>query len=167
MRDLKERRRGRISELADRYDGGEFHANARPWGVKCQIAMPCATQIELDLQDTQLLLDNGVMAVCEGANMPLTADAIHLLAQRRVLHAPGKASNAGGVAVSGLEQSQNSMRISWSRDEVDRRLQTIMSEIHQRCVQPGEEEGRVNYVTGANIAGFKKVADAMLAYGVV
>ncbi len=167
VRDLKERRRGRISELADRYDSVEFHANARPWGVKCQIAMPCATQNELDLQDAKLLIDNGVMAVCEGANMPLTADAIHLLAQRRVLHAPGKASNAGGVAVSGLEQSQNSMRISWSRDEVDRRLQTIMSEIHQRCVQHGEEEGRVNYVTGANIAGFKKVADAMLAYGVV
>ena len=167
VKDLKERRRGRISELADRYEGVEFYENSRPWAVKCQIAMPCATQNELDAEDAKSLLGNGVMAVCEGANMPLTADAIHLLAERKVLHAPGKASNAGGVAVSGLEQSQNSMRISWSREEVDGRLQTIMSEIHQRCVQHGEEKGRVDYVAGANIAGFKKVADAMLAYGVV
>ncbi len=167
VQDLKERRRGRISELADRYEGVEFYENSRPWAVKCQIAMPCATQNELDAEDAKSLLANGVMAVCEGANMPLTPDAIHLLAERKVLHAPGKASNAGGVAVSGLEQSQNSMRISWSREEVDGRLQTIMSEIHQRCVQHGEEKGRVDYVTGANIAGFKKVADAMLAYGVV
>ncbi len=167
LQDLKERRRGRISKLADQYDDVEFYENSRPWAVKCQIAMPCATQNELDVEDAKSLLDNGVVAVCEGSNMPATADAIRLLAERKVLHAPGKASNAGGVAVSGLEQSQNSMRISWSRDEVDRRLQTIMSEIHERCVQHGEEKGRVNYVTGANIAGFKKVADAMLAYGVV
>ena len=167
VKELKEGRRGRISEFADRYAGVEFHRNARPWAVGCEIAMPCATQNELDLEDAKSLLGNGVMAVSEGANMPLTAGAVHLLADRGVLHAPGKASNAGGVAVSGLEQSQNSMRISWSRDEVDGRLQTIMSEIHRQCVRHGERKGRVNYVDGANIAGFKKVADAMLAYGVV
>ncbi|MYG80830.1 MAG: glutamate dehydrogenase, partial [Gemmatimonadetes bacterium] len=167
VKELKEGRRGRIRELADRYAGVEFHRGSRPWAVECEIAMPCATQNELDLEDAKSLLGNGVMAVCEGANMPLTADAMHLHAAREVLHAPGKASNAGGVAVSGLEQAQNSMRISWSREEVDGRLQTIMSEIHRQCVRHGEGKSRVNYVDGANIAGFKKVADAMLAYGVV
>ena len=167
VKELKEGRRGRIREFADRYAGVEFHPDSRPWAVGCEIAMPCATQNELDLEDAKSLLGNGVMAVCEGANMPLTADAMHLLAAGDVLHAPGKASNAGGVAVSGLEQAQNSMRISWSRQEVDGRLQTIMSEIHRQCVRHGEGKSRVNYVDGANIAGFKKVADAMLAYGVV
>ena len=167
VQQLKEEKRGRISEFAERYKGVEFHASARPWGVNCQVAMPCATQNELDAKDAKTLCGNGVMAVSEGANMPLTAEAAHLFAERKVLHAPGKASNAGGVAVSGLEQSQNSQRISWPRDEVDRRLRTIMSEIHQQCIQHGAEIGHVDYVTGANIAGFKKVADTMLAYGVV
>ncbi len=167
VQDLKENQRGRISEFADEFDGVEFHKDARPWGVKCDIAMPCATQNELQKDGAKSLIDNGVMAVCEGANMPITADAAHLFRDKDVLHAPGKASNAGGVAVSGLEQTQNSMRISWSRHEVDERLQKIMTDIHARCVEHGEQGGRVNYVDGANIAGFKKVADAMLAYGVV
>lgn len=167
VQDLKENRRGRISELADQYEGVEFHPDQRPWGVKCDVAMPCATQNELEEDDAKTLIDNGVMAVCEGANMPTTMAATELLKEHDVLHATGKASNAGGVAVSGLEQSQNSLRISWSREEVDRRLQQIMTDIHSRCVQYGERDGRVNYVDGANIAGFSKVAEAMLAYGVV
>ncbi|MCA9138961.1 MAG: NADP-specific glutamate dehydrogenase [Planctomycetales bacterium] len=167
VKDLKENRRGRISEFAKEFGGVEYHHNARPWGIKCDVAMPCATQNELGTEDAKSLIDSGVIAVCEGANMPLTAEAAHLLEQHGVLHAPGKASNAGGVAVSGLEQSQNAMRISWTRDEVDSRLQSIIADIHARCVEYGHHEGRVNYVNGANIAGFKKVADAMLAYGVV
>lgn len=167
VQDLKENKRGRISELADKFDGVEFHKEAKPWGVKCDIAMPCATQNELKADGAQSLIDNGVLAVCEGANMPTSAEAAGLLKKHKVLHAPGKASNAGGVAVSGLEQSQNAMRISWSHDEVDKRLQGIMREIHSRCVEHGKSEKQVNYIDGANIAGFKKVADAMLAYGVV
>ncbi|TWT98475.1 NADP-specific glutamate dehydrogenase [Stieleria varia] len=167
VKDLKENRRGRISEVADTFAGVTYHADATPWGVACDIAMPCATQNEMDDHDAKTLVNNGVIAVCEGANMPLTNHAAGVLAKNNVLHAPGKASNAGGVAVSGLEQSQNAMRISWDRDEVDTRLQKIMTSIHSRCVEHGEHNGRVNYVTGANIAGFKKVADAMLAYGVV
>lgn len=167
VKDLKEKRRGRLSEFADRFEGVEYHDGARPWGVACDVAMPCATQNELDQSDADTLIDNGVLAVCEGANMPLTAAAGERFKRHGVLHAPGKASNAGGVAVSGLEQSQNAMRISWSRDEVDHRLRGIMSDIHHRCVEHGERNGRVNYVDGANIAGFKKVADALFAYGVV
>ena len=167
VQDLKENRRGRISQFAKEFGDVVFHAGARPWGIPCDIAMPCATQNEMDAKDAKTLIDGGVIAVCEGANMPLTADAAHLLEKNNVLHAPGKASNAGGVAVSGLEQSQNAMRISWTRDEVDQRLKSIISEIHARCVEHGHHAGRVNYVNGANIAGFKKVADAMLAYGVV
>ncbi len=167
VKDLKEKRRGRLSEFADRFEGVEYHDGARPWGVACDVAMPCATQNELDQSDADTLIDNGVLAVCEGANMPLTAAAAERFKRHGVLHAPGKASNAGGVAVSGLEQSQNAMRISWSRDEVDHRLRGIMSDIHHRCVEHGERNGRVNYVDGANIAGFKKVADALFAYGVV
>ena len=165
--DLKEVRRGRISEFADEFKGVEFHKDKRPWGVKCDIAMPCATQNELEKDGAKTLIDNGVMAVCEGANMPTTAEASELFQKNEILHAPGKASNAGGVAVSGLEQSQNAMRISWSREEVDERLKDIMKEIHSRCTEYGEKNGRVNYVDGANIAGFQKVADAMLSYGVV
>ena len=166
--ELKEVRRGRISEMADNFDGIEFHPDASPWGVGCDVAMPCATQNELDSEGAKSLIDGGVMAVCEGANMPTTADAARLFREEGVLHAPGKASNAGGVAVSGLEQSQNSMRISWSREVVDERLQQIMKDIHSRCVKfGGGETGRVDYVDGANIAGFQKVAEAMLAYGVV
>ena len=166
--DLKETKRGRVSEMADKFDGIEFHKDARPWGVKCDVAMPCATENELEEDGAKSLIDNGVMAVCEGANMPTTTEAAQLFREKGVLHAPGKASNAGGVAVSGLEQSQNSMRISWSRQEVDERLRNIMTDIHDRCVEYGEgEDEKVNYVDGANIAGFEKVAKAMLAYGVV
>lgn len=164
---LKEKRRGRISEFANAHDAVEFFENARPWSVPCDIAMPCATENELDLNDAQTLQKNGVFAICEGANMPLTAEAVRFLAENEILHAPGKASNAGGVAVSGLEQSQNSLRISWSREEVDKRLQGIMADIHQQCIQYGAHLGQVNYVAGANIGGFKRVADTMLAYGIV
>ena len=165
--DLKEKQRGRVSELADKFDGIEFFKDAKPWEVECEVAMPCATQNELGKEDVKTLIDNGLMVVCEGANMPTTSGAAELLKEADILHAPGKASNAGGVAVSGLEQSQNSMRISWSREEVDERLQNIMKDIHGRCVEHGEQGGRVNYVDGANIAAFEKIAEAMLAYGVV
>ncbi|MXZ54968.1 MAG: NADP-specific glutamate dehydrogenase [Gammaproteobacteria bacterium] len=164
---LKEKRRGRISEFANAHDAVEFFENARPWSVPCDIAMPCATENELDLNDAQTLQKNGVFAICEGANMPLTAEAVRFFTEKEILHAPGKASNAGGVAVSGLEQSQNSLRISWSREEVDKRLQGIMTDIHQQCIQYGAQLGQVNYVAGANIGGFKRVADTMLAYGIV
>ncbi len=164
---IKEVRRGRIREISEMFSGVEYHAGAKLWVVTCDIALPCATQNELDLEDAKALVENGVLVVCEGANMPTTRAAADFLREKRVLHAPGKASNAGGVAVSGLEQSQNSMRVSWSREEVDERLRGIMREIHGRCVEYGERDGRVDYVDGANIAGFQKVAEAMLAYGVV
>lgn len=168
VKDLKDVRRGRIAELADAFDGVEHHPSERAWGVPCDIAMPCATQNELDEENAQTLIDNGVAVVCEGANMPVTAAAAHLFREKCIAHAPGKASNAGGVAVSGLEQSQNAMRISWSREQVDSRLQDIMEGIHARCLEHGRtSDGRIDYVKGANVAGFKKVADAMLAYGVV
>lgn len=167
LMDLKETRRGRISEVADQFENIEYHDGQHPWGVPCDIAMPCATQNELNGDAARQLVGNGVKAVCEGANMPTTREASHIFHDHGVLHAPGKASNAGGVAVSGLEQSQNAMRVSWSHEEVDRRLQQIMREIHQRCVKHSPRDGRVNYVDGANIAGFQKVAEAMLAYGVV
>lgn len=166
IKDLKENRRGRISEFADKSKGVVYLANTKPWKVPCDIAMPCATQNELTRSDARMLIDNGVKAVCEGANMPTTKAAARLLRKNGILHAPGKASNAGGVAVSGLEQSQNAMRVSWTREDVDQRLQKIMSDIHDRCVEYGMKDGKVNYVDGANIAGFKKVADAMVAYGV-
>jgi glutamate dehydrogenase (NADP+) len=163
--DLKTIQRGRISEYADKYDC-EFHAGERPWGVKCDIALPCATQNEIDITDAKTLVANGVMAIAEGANMPTYIDAIHVFHDNKVLYAPGKASNAGGVAVSGLEMSQNSLRISWSREELDERLKNIMSEIHEQCLRYGKENGYVDYVKGANLAGFVKVAKAMMAYGV-
>ncbi len=165
--DLKERRRGRVKEYADHY-GVDFHPGDRPWAVPADLAYPCATQNELDEGDAVALIDNGVAAVTEGANMPSTLAAVHRFQEARVLFAPAKAANAGGVAVSGLEQSQNALRISWSHDEVDERLQAIMRNIHDACVRHGDDgNGRVDYVKGANIAGFVKVADAMLAYGVV
>ncbi len=166
---LKEENRGRISEMAEQFDGVKFYADSDPWGVKCDIAMPCATQNELDAEGARLLINNKVMAVCEGANMPTTAPAAGLFKKNGVLLAPGKASNAGGVAVSGLEQSQNAMRISWTREEVNDRLQNIMREIHERCVEHGSASDgqQVNYINGANISGLKKVADAMLGYGVM
>ena len=167
LRELKEVRRGRIREYADHF-GCEFHANARPWTVPCEIALPCATQNEINNVDAQALLNNNVLAVAEGANMPTTAPGVAAFLNRQILFAPGKAANAGGVAVSGLEQSQNSLRIAWSREELDRRLQAIMRDIHDKCRAEGaDHNGFVNYVRGANVAGFRKVADAMLAYGVV
>ena len=167
LRELKEVRRGRIREYADHF-GCDFHANARPWTVPCEIALPCATQNEINNVDAQALLNNNVLAVAEGANMPTTAPGVAAFLNRQILFAPGKAANAGGVAVSGLEQSQNSLRIAWSREELDRRLQAIMRDIHDKCRAEGaDRNGFVNYVRGANVAGFRKVADAMLAYGVV
>lgn len=162
---LKNQRRGRLREL----DGGalRFHAGQRPWGLACDIALPCATQNELNLEDARVLLGNGCVCVAEGANMPTTLDAVDLFIEHGTLFAPGKASNAGGVAVSGLEMSQNAMRLHWSEGEVDEKLHGIMQSIHNACVRHGEENGSVNYVKGANIAGFVKVADAMLAQGVV
>jgi glutamate dehydrogenase (NADP+) len=153
IRELKETRRGSLAEYRG---GGNYHPGAKPWGVPCDLAMPCATQNELDLDDAMSLAEQGLLAVCEGANMPVTHEAAELLRDRGILHAPGKASNAGGVAVSGLEQSQNG------------RLRRIMTDIHARCVAEGSEAGaKVDYLKGSNLAGFKKVAGAMLAYGAV
>jgi glutamate dehydrogenase (NADP+) len=167
LRDLKEVRRGRISEYADKF-GCEFRQGENPWSVPVDLAFPCATQNELDGHDAKVLVDNGCKAVAEGANMPSTAAALEVFHNAKVLFAPGKASNAGGVGVSGLEQSQNALRIAWSHEEVDRRLQEMMKSIHDKCVDYGrEEDGYINYVNGANVAGFVKVADAMLAYGIV
>ncbi len=166
--ELKNNRRGRISEYVDEYPNATFHKGKKPWGVKCEIALPCATQNELNLEHAKELLKNGCICVAEGANMPSTIEAIHAFHDARILFAPGKASNAGGVATSGLEMSQNSLRISWTREEVDERLKGIMSNIHDSCIEYGkEEDGYCNYVKGANIAGFVKVADAMLAQGVI
>ena len=165
--DIKNVKRGRIKEYIDRYPNAVYHANKTPWEVPCDVALPCATQNELHLEDARLLIKGGCICVGEGANMPTTPEAIHAFTENKVLFAPGKASNAGGVAVSGLEMAQNSLRYNWTREEVDNRLKNIMSEIHQSCVEFGQEEGYVNYVKGANIAGFVKVADAMLAQGVV
>ncbi len=167
IRDLKEVRRGRISEYAEKFDGVTFYAAERPWSVPCDVAFPCATQNEINLADANTLIGNGVQAVCEGANMPTELAGVHAFLEAKILYGPSKAANAGGVAVSGLEQSQNALRLSWSREEVDAKLKTIMQEIHNKCVLHGKTDGFVNYVRGANIAGFIKVADAMLAYGVV
>jgi glutamate dehydrogenase (NADP+) len=166
--DLKNNRRGRISDYVKQFPEAQFHAGKTPWEVPCDIALPCATQNELNGEDAKLLLKNGCICVAEGANMPSTPDAMHTFQNAKILFAPGKASNAGGVATSGLEMSQNSLRISWTREEVDQRLQGIMDNIHNACLQYGtESDGYCNYVKGANIAGFVKVADAMLAQGVV
>ncbi len=164
--DLKENRRGRLAEYAKEY-GSTFCPGKKPWIVPCEMAFPCATQNEIDREDAQTLVDNGCRLISEGANMPTTNAGATLFEGAHALFAPGKAANAGGVSISGLEMSQNSMRISWSRDEVDRQLQEIMRRIHEQCVEYGTVNGRVDYVKGANVAGFKKVADAMLAYGIV
>lgn len=159
--------RGRLSEFAQQH-GLVFEAGKRPWRIPVDIALPCATQNELDEQDALTLIKNGVICVAEGANMPATLDAVNAFIAAKILYAPGKASNAGGVATSGLEMSQNSLRLSWSHAEVDEKLHAIMHQIHQRCVKFGQQpDGYVNYVDGANIAGFVKVADAMLAQGVI
>lgn len=163
---LKNVKRGRISELATQF-GLEFLADQHPWNLACDIALPCATQNELDADAARTLLRNGCVCVAEGANMPTTLEAVDLFIEAGTLFAPGKASNAGGVAVSGLEISQNAMRLLWTAGEVDSKLHNIMQSIHHACVHYGEENGRINYVKGANIAGFVKVADAMLAQGVV
>lgn len=167
LMEIKNVQRGRIKEYADR-TGCTFVEGKTPWEVKCDIALPCATQNELNGEDAEKLLKNGVMCVSEGANMPSTPEAIERFLNAKILFSPGKASNAGGVATSGLEMSQNSLRLSWSREEVDKRLHTIMVNIHKACVEYGREaDGFVNYVKGANIAGFVKVADAMIDQGVV
>lgn len=164
--ELKNVKRGRISEFASRH-GFEYLEGQRPWSIKCDIALPCATQNELNGDDAVTLLANGVICVAEGANMPSTLDAVEKFVEAKILYAPGKASNAGGVATSGLEMSQNALRLGWTFEEVDERLHAIMKEIHRNCVKFGtKEDGTVNYVDGANIAGFVKVADAMLAQGV-
>ena len=167
VKELKNVQRGRIKEYAEKY-GCKYVEGARPWGEVADIALPCATQNELNGDDARTLLANGVLAVSEGANMPSTPEAVEAFQAAKILYAPGKASNAGGVATSGLEMSQNSGRISWSREEVDAKLQSIMANIHENCVKYGtEEDGYINYVKGANIAGFMKVAKAMMAQGIV
>ena len=165
--DLKNNKRERISKYVDAYPRASFHAGERPWGVPCDVAFPCATQNELDENDAKQLAANGCFCVSEGANMPSTPQAIKVFHANKILYAPGKASNAGGVAVSGLEMAQNSLRYNWTREEVDERLQAIMFDIHKSCVAYGQNGDHVNYEKGANIAGFVKVADAMLAQGVV
>ncbi len=163
---LKTVQRGRISAYAEKY-GCEFHRGKRPWGVPGDLAFPCATQNELDKTDAETLLANGCIAVCEGANMPSTVEAIKVLQQAKLLFGPGKAANAGGVAVSGLEMTQNSIRLAWSAEELEGRLKDIMEKIHKTCATYGEQDGYIDYVKGANLGGFIKVANAMLAYGAI
>ncbi len=166
--DLKNVKRGRINEYVEKYPKAKFFKGKTPWGIKCEVAMPCATQNEVNGEDAKTLLNNGCYVVSEGANMPSRPEAIEAFQGAKILYAPGKASNAGGVATSGLEMSQNSLRINWTRDEVDERLKKIMKDIHDSCIKFGKkDDGYIDYVTGANIAGFVKVADAMLAQGVV
>ena len=169
VKNLKNVKRGRISEYVKEFKGASFTGGgARPWGVACDVALPCATQNELDGNDAKTLLANGCMAVSEGANMPTNLEGVHIFKAAKILYAPGKASNAGGVAVSGLEMSQNSARISWKEADLQEMLLDIMKGIHASCAEYGSDgNGYIDYVKGANIAGFKKVADAMLAYGVV
>ncbi len=166
--DLKNERRGRLSEYVKKYPSANYYEGKRPWNIKCDIALPCATENELDEQDAKNLLNNGCICISEGANMPSTPGAMHAFRKAKILYAPGKASNAGGVSASGLEMTQNSLRYSWVREKVDGRLRGIMENIHESCIEYGmEEDGYCNYVKGANIAGFVKVADAMLAQGVI
>ncbi len=165
--DLKNVRRGRISEYCEKFKGAEFRANKRPWDIKCDLAFPSATQNEISADDARTLVKNGCTCVAEGANMPTEPEGVDVFLGAKICYGPGKAANAGGVAVSGLEMAQNSQFYQWRREEVDQRLQGIMRSIHENCVKYGKENGFVNYVRGANIAGFVKVADAMLAQGVV
>ena len=165
--DLKNNRRGRIKEYAEEFKTATYFEGDRPWGVICDVALPCATQNELDGENAKKLVENGCICVGEGANMPSTPEAIEAFANAKILFAPGKASNAGGVATSGLEMSQNSLRLSWSSEEVDERLHNIMKSIHAQCVEYGKDGDYIDYVKGANIAGFVKVADAMIDQGVV
>ena len=166
--ELKNEKRGRIKEYLDEYSNAKYHEGKTPWAEKCDVALPCATQNELQEEDAKKLVDNGCMLVGEGANMPCTPEAVEVFQKAKILFSPGKASNAGGVATSGLEMSQNSLRLSWTSEEVDQKLHQIMNDIHDACVKYGSEEGGyIDYVKGANIAGFVKVADAMLAQGAV
>lgn len=166
IQDIKNVRRGRISEYLEKYPNAKFFEGKTPWGEKCDVALPCATQNELHGNDAQTLVNNGCICVSEGANMPSTPEAIEVFHKSKILFAPGKASNAGGVATSGLEMSQNSLRLSWTREEVDEKLHNIMKSIHEACVTHGKDDsGYVDYVRGANVAGFIKVADAMIAQG--
>ncbi len=168
IKDLKNNRRGRISEYVDEFKGASYHDGERPWGVACDVALPCATQNELNKEEAKMLVDNGVIGVSEGANMPTTLDGVHVFHDAKIMYGPGKAANAGGVAVSGLEMSQNAERIAWDNERLGNMLTDLMRGIHEKCVEYGDQgDGYVDYVKGANIAGFKKVADAMLAYGVV
>jgi glutamate dehydrogenase (NADP+) len=166
--ELKNEKRGRIKEYLDKYPSAKYEAGKRPWEVKCDIALPCATQNELSEEEAKVLVSNGCMCVREGANMPSVPAAIEVFQKSKILYAPGKASNAGGVATSGLEMSQNSLRLSWTSEEVDEKLHTIMNDIHAACVKYGKNgDGYVDYVRGANIAGFVKLADAVIAQGIV
>ena len=166
--ELKNIERGRIKEYVEEYPNAVYHAGERPWGEKADIAMPCATQNEINGEQAQTLVDNGIFCVSEGANMPSTPEAIHIFLSNKLLYAPGKASNAGGVSVSGLEMSQNSERLSWSAEQVDEMLHNIMTNIHENCVKYGKEaDGYINYMKGANVCGFMKVAKAMMAQGIV
>lgn len=168
IKDLKEVKRGRISEYADNFKGVSFHKNEKPWNVSADVVFPSATQNEISLEDVKTMLKNGVIAVSEGANMPTTLEGANEFRNAKILYGPSKAANAGGVAVSGLEQSQNSLRLSWSSEEVNLKLQEIMKSIHQQCIKYGnEEDGYIDYVKGANVGGFVKVADSMIAYGIV
>ncbi len=166
IKDLKNVRRGRIKDYATKYHC-KYVAGQRPWSIKCDVALPCATQNEISGSDAEQLVKNGCLCVAEGANMPSTPEAVEVFLNHKILYGPGKAANAGGVSVSGLEMSQNSLRLQWTTEEVDKRLSEIMKAIHNQCVRFGEADGFVNYVNGANIAGFRKVAEAMLDQGVV
>ncbi len=168
VKELKNKRRGRISEYVDEFKGATYHDGERPWHVKADLALPCATQNELNEEEARALVDNGCIAVSEGANMPTTLDGVKVFHDAKILYGPGKAANAGGVAVSGLEMSQNAERISWNQERLGDMLTNLMEGIHEKCTEYGNDgNGYVDYVKGANIAGFKKVADAMLAFGVV
>lgn len=166
VKQIKNSDRGRIKEVAEKYNL-EYKADQKPWSIKADIVFPCATQNEITEEDAKLLINNGVKLVAEGANMPSTQGAIEFFQKNKILFAPGKASNAGGVAVSGLEMSQNSLRLSWSREDIDERLKNIMISIHQKAIEYGQKDEYIDYVVGANIAGFKRVADSMLAQGLV
>jgi glutamate dehydrogenase (NADP+) len=164
LMELKNERRGRIREYAEHF-GCQYFEGEKPWGIPCDVALPCAIQNELNEEDANELVNNGCLLVAEGANMPSTPEAIAVFQSNGILYAPGKASNAGGVAVSGLEMSQNSIRLNWTKEEVESRLRAIMQNIHQQCVEYGKTSNGIDYVKGANIAGFVRVADAMLAEG--
>ena len=168
LKEIKEVQRKRIFTYLEKFPKAEFHEGKRPWHVPCDVAFPCATQNELNEDEARALLANGVLAVSEGANMPTEPGGVHAFRNAGILYGPGKAANAGGVTVSGLEQSQNAVRLSWSREEVDGKLYKIMRDIHEKCVIHGtKDDGKVDYVKGANLSGFIKVAEAMLAYGIV